>query len=237
MLEGVILQTTTSFQHLQGHPASFQDTHRCEQIRIIHNLDGLVVNNLVTTLNIYLLFRMANNYMAFTVEQQLIPALIEQGRLEEEWATWLEQLGAALAHHQDMNMDMFAPLVDLFVLTWPKSLTQRLHWGTIPHYGALGGISGFCFEATLDLLDYVVAETARGSFGARRCTTSYTSDMGGRGGLGATFPPPSPILPIVVQQSCFRMGGGPTPPPIPRPRSLYILFCTSLFQTDVEQRG
>ena len=29
------------------------------------------------------------------------------------------------------------------------------------HYGALGGVSGFQFEATLDLLDTVVAETVR----------------------------------------------------------------------------
>ena len=60
-----------------------------------------------------------------------------------------------------MNMDMFAPLVDLFVSAWPESLTKRLHWGPIPHYGALGGISGFRFEAALDLLDYVVAETVQ----------------------------------------------------------------------------
>ena len=58
-------------------------------------------------------------------------------------------------------MNMFAALVDLFVSTWPESLTQRLHWGPMLHYGALGGISGFRFEATLDLLNYVVAETVQ----------------------------------------------------------------------------
>ena len=41
----------------------------------------------------------------------------------------------------------------------PESLTQRLPWGPMPHYGALGGVSGFQMEATLDLLDHVVAET------------------------------------------------------------------------------
>ena len=56
------------------------------------------MNNLVATLNIYPLFRMANTYVAIAAEQELIPALVEQGRREVQWATWLERMGHALLH-------------------------------------------------------------------------------------------------------------------------------------------
>ena len=47
------------------------------------------------------------------------------------------------------------------VQNWPVSLLQRLEWGDLPHYGALGEISHWRFEALLEALDYVMAQTVR----------------------------------------------------------------------------
>ena len=119
------------------------------------------MNVLDGTLSTYLLFRMANTYMAIAADQEHIPALVKQGRHEEQWATWVEQMCHAHRYRHDWNPLVFATLLDMLVSTWPVTLTQRLHWGPMPHYGALGGIYGFHFEAALNLLDYVVAETVQ----------------------------------------------------------------------------
>ena len=104
---------------------------------------------------------MANTYVAIAAEQEDIPALVKQGRHEEQWATWVEQMCHAHRYRHNWNPLVFATLLDMLVSTWPVTLTQRLHWGPMPHYGALGGVSGFRFEAALDQLDYVVAETVQ----------------------------------------------------------------------------
>ena len=112
---------------------------------------------------------------AFTIKQQHIPALLDQGRREVQWTEWLEEIASYL-HHPEWaipNLDaiQFTNVVELFIWTWPESLIQRLAWGPMPHYGALGGVSGFQFEATLDLLDYVVAETVH------RTGRTYWTDL------------------------------------------------------------
>ena len=52
-----------------------------------------------------------------------------------------------------------ALITDHLVMTWPRSLLQKLPWGPEPHFGPLGGLSGFDMEAALDQLDCVVADT------------------------------------------------------------------------------
>ena len=100
------------------------------------------MNVLDGTLSTSLLFRMANTYVAIAAEQEDIPALVKQGRHEEQWATWVEQMCHAHRYRHDWNPLVFATLLDMLVSTWPVTLTQRLHWGPMPHYGALGGVSG-----------------------------------------------------------------------------------------------
>ena len=83
---------------------------------------------------------------------------------------WLEEISSYL-HIPNLDATQFANVVELFIWTWPETLIQKLAWGPTPHYGALGGVSGFQFEATLDLLDTVVAETVR------RTGRTYWTDL------------------------------------------------------------
>ena len=111
------------------------------------------------------------NVQAFTIEQHLVPVLLAQGRREVQWQEWLEEIASYLHHPELLDINQFTNLVELFIWAWPESLIQRLAWGPMPHYGALGGVSGFQFEATLDLLDYVVAETVH------RTGRTYWTDL------------------------------------------------------------
>ena len=108
---------------------------------------------------------------AFTIEQHLIPVLLDQGRKEVQWKEWLEEIASYLHHPKLLDVNQFTNVVELFMRTWAESLIQKLTWGPMPHYGALGGVSGFQFEATLDLLDTVVAETVR------RTGRTYWTDL------------------------------------------------------------
>mgnify|MGYP007123553554 CR=1 FL=1 len=119
------------------------------------------MNVLDGTLSTSLLFRMADIYVAIAANQGDITALVEQGQVEEQWVGHLEQMCRAYHRRGDWNPNILDTLLDMLISTWPPTLTQRLTWGPMPHYGALGGVSGFRMEAALDQLDYVVAETVQ----------------------------------------------------------------------------
>ena len=95
------------------------------------------------------------------VEQHLVPRGLELGRREVQWAEGLPIIESYLQYPEHLDPHIWTNLVELYVWSWPATLLQRLSWDPMPHYGALGGVSGFEMDATLDLLDYVVAEAVR----------------------------------------------------------------------------
>ena len=113
-----------------------------------------------TRMSEYQEVRMLERQEVMVADQEEVEAMIEQGRREVRWSICVGRMWTNHRYHQrDMDPLVFCLLLDQLVWTWPRTLTQRLPWGPMPHFGALGGISGFRFEATLDQLDYIVAET------------------------------------------------------------------------------
>ena len=125
-------------------------------------MNGLIVTVINCTLDDHLHFRMALEiYDTFVVEQDDVHLIVLQGHLEVLWVTHAEAMCRAFASRANWNPHTLATLLDVCVRTWPLTLTQRLAWGPMPHYGVLGGVSGHRMEASLDSLDHVVADTVR----------------------------------------------------------------------------
>ena len=104
---------------------------------------------------------MADIYQTIATNQGDIAALVQQGQVEEQWVGHLENMCREYHRRGDWNPTILGTLLDMLIATWPPTLTQRLTWGPMPHYGVLGGVSGFRMEAALDSLDYVVAATVQ----------------------------------------------------------------------------
>ena len=93
------------------------------------------------------------------VDEVDIPAVIQQGTLEVDWATDTEAMCLAFPARANWGGNALAVIFDNCVRAWPITLLRRLAWGDMPHYGDLGGISAWRMEALLDSLDYVMAQT------------------------------------------------------------------------------
>ena len=96
-----------------------------------------------------------HTYRAFLVEEQDIDVVRLQGAVEVVWATLVEEMCAM--DHVD------AATFNGAILTWPPTLLRRLEWGDLPHYGVLGGISHWHFEAIMESLDSVMAQVVASS--------------------------------------------------------------------------
>ena len=95
------------------------------------------------------------------VDQEDIPDVVLQGHLEVTWATNTEAICLAFPSRVHWEGNVLALLFNTCLQAWPITLLRRLAWGDMPHYGDLGGISGWRMEALLDSLDHVMAETVR----------------------------------------------------------------------------
>ena len=86
--------------------------------------------------------------------------MIHLGQVEVNWSTCVHQMWTNLHYlGDDMDPEVWGPLADDLIRSWPRTLLQRIPWGPQPHFGTLGGLSVFQFEAALDRLDFVIAET------------------------------------------------------------------------------
>ena len=91
-------------------------------------------------------------------DQRQMGRLTIQAAIESAWAYNVGRLWHS-SRRGDMDHWASALITDHLVMTWPRSLLQKLPWGPEPHFGPLGGLSGFDMEAALDQLDCVVADT------------------------------------------------------------------------------
>ena len=103
---------------------------------------------------------MAREPRVMVWDQREMAHLVVLAAVETTWASNVARMWHTL-HTQGEDVDHWACalLTDHLVMTWPHSLLQKLPWGPEPHFGPLGGLSGFDLEAALDQLDSVVAGT------------------------------------------------------------------------------
>ena len=66
------------------------------------------------------------NYQVITMEQHLVPVLLDQGRREVQWQEGLTVIASYLRHPEHLDLHLFTNLVELFIWAWPESLIQRL---------------------------------------------------------------------------------------------------------------
>ena len=83
--------------------------------------------------------------------------VLNDARREQVWADGLNQLEAYL-HLHDIDPAAWRQWLELWVWAWPPTLILKLPWGPMPHYGALGGLSGFQMDRVLDTLDRVLVK-------------------------------------------------------------------------------
>ena len=100
-------------------------------------------------------------YRVVLVGQGDIATVRQQATLEEAWADDVEAMYRAYPARAHWAGFALAIVFEDCVRNWPVSLLQRLEWGDMPHFGALGGVSHWRFEALLEHLDYVMAQTVR----------------------------------------------------------------------------
>ena len=82
-------------------------------------------------------------YQTLVINQDDIPVLLYQGREEARWLEDLSQLAALLKHEDSLDKGAWTLRFNALIRAWPLSLTQLLPWGPMPHYGDLGGVTGF----------------------------------------------------------------------------------------------
>ena len=73
--------------------------------------------------------------------------LLAMGESEVEGSRRIEILWTVFQTNPGvMGPEVWSEEIDHTIYTWPQSLWDRLPWGPEPHFGLLGGLSGWGFE-------------------------------------------------------------------------------------------
>ena len=75
-----------------------------------------------SALSEHILFRMSEYYVVLIADQEVVEALVQQGRQEVRWATCVGRMWHNQQYHQeDMDPLVFGHLLDQLVSAWPKN--------------------------------------------------------------------------------------------------------------------